>query len=300
MICLPITSQPTSSTSTLSNSASTTIEHQANSWFSNTTSSSPTITEEGASQASLIYASATIGSVVIVVTGLVMVVLFYKCKKRKSQKLCHNKLEHSTSLAGTPEKYSRKESDRATLVFSSGNVNNSSHAVRRSTVSIASLASSNDQGDTTTPSTKTFGFDCPTPIRNETLSNNHYLPIGSTVNVLQQNSPIEHAQNSSFLPSSAGVDTGYNSNATSRKASLVGSRASSISLRHLSSAAMATGGNVYPTGQHQLHPQHRVSFQKSRGSLTSHHTNTSLGRTPGGKGDISNSSLTADKGENII
>jgi len=247
----------------------------------------------------------------VAVSFLIMGGCYYK--KKTSKNLSLMKQEHSPTIAGTPEKYSRKENDRATLVAHSSEGNDSSHIVRRSTISIASLSNcSNEPGETLTPAFKLLSNDCSSPSKNGTTPYNNDLPIGSTMNVLRQNSPIENNQSLGFWPSnytSPGVDTGYNSNATSRKPSLVGSRASSTSLRHPSSATMATGGNVYPTGQHQLYPHHRTSHQRSKGSLTSFQTNTSLGRAVGkgekglqlttGKSD-DNFEQATGKGENIF
>ena len=283
--CVPITSENllTMTTFTLGTSTDVSINDNSSTLIEiSVTSNLPTLLIRENTSPTLILSLVPAGVILLITMAIAAIALLVYCQKRKKcRAISLNQQKHS-SMTGTPEKYSGNGNDRTILVASRDEGDTSSSSTRRSTnVSISSLASasihSEDRKEDLAQDTRVH--DEQQLFRGNTTA--------TAMTVTRRNSPMEHTQantSSSASCYTSSGDTGYSSGATSRKPSLVGSRASSSSLRQPLSIGGATG-NVYSTGQHQLHPhrqlyhQHVGQNQRSRSSLTSYQTNTSLGST---------------------
>ncbi len=283
-LCMPITSQPHPPPSTMDIPHTTTLDNfrqHTSTIFEGTLSSTPFTIQTETEINFLLYIipAGVVGALLalIALMAIAGLLIYYSMKRKKSKKLPLSKQNRSTSLCGTPEKYSQPETDR-TILVSPCDDNSSTNLITRSpnNVSISSLATasihSSDQKN------DFHDLDTPGITQPATSLNRNTIPLSATSAITRRNSPTEHAHNSEssasyYTPSNA--DTGYSSSGNSRKPSLIGSRASSTSLRHPSLVGNGTGGNVYSTGQHQIYPnrhlhQHQyLQNHRSKGSLVS-------------------------------
>lgn len=230
-----------------------------------------------------------------------MVFMYCYTRKRRKVSLSNQQRTCSANSGRNPEKYSHDNEDMKPIVVTSAvDGDSSSGVIRRSKISLSSLASASfhteeeksdhtDKEESLNEEEHNFAYtshsDCMT-IPPYDSHRSSVLPLGmqtpenymndlnpSPMAITRRSSPLGHTTSNSSASyyTLASGDTGYQSTSTSGKPS-VGSLASSTSMRRPMTMGSAVG-RVYSTGQpqfhHHYHHHHRYGGESRRESLVS-------------------------------